>query len=300
MAALTLVLAAQSAPGVGTYVLYAVVVLGLIGAVFGLLLYMGSRVFAVEVDPRVDQIAEVLSGANCGACGYGGCRAYAEAIVLKGVPIGQCAPGGQDTCGKIGRIMGVEAESAEPRVAVVHCQGAPGVRAKSRGVYAGVRDCRGALVGGAGGGEKTCAFGCLGYGTCVATCPFGALVMGPDGLPLVIERACTGCGKCVEACPRGIIGLHPKGQHVFVLCRSKDKAKAVRDACDVGCIGCKRCEKACKYDAIKVTDNLAVIDDVKCTGCGECAKVCPRGIIWDVKEARATYTPTAVGASCPE
>jgi electron transport complex protein RnfB len=280
----------------------ATIILAAIGAFFGLLLYVGSRAFAVEVDPRVDLIEEALSGANCGACGSGGCRAYAESIVTKGAAITLCAPGGQDACGKIAKIMGVEAEAAEPRIAVVHCQGAP-ARAKSRGAYAGVRDCRAAVVGGAGGGNKTCSAGCLGYGTCVATCPFNAIVMGPDGLPLVIEQACTGCGRCAEACPRGIISLHAKSQSVFVLCRSHEKAKAVRESCDVGCIGCKRCEKACEHDAIKVTDWLAQIDDAKCTQCGACTKVCPRGIIWDLKDARQTYlkkSADAVASACAE
>jgi len=266
----------------------AVVVLVLIGIFFGVLLYVGSRVFAVDVDPRIDQIADALSGANCGACGYGGCRAYAEAVVLKGAATNLCAPGGDETCAAVAKIMGVEAEAAEPKVAVVHCKGTR-ERAASRGSYRGVADCRAAVVPGAGGGEKVCPHGCLGLGTCVAACPFGALVMGPDGLPMVIEQLCTGCGRCVEACPRGIISLHPKSQQTFVLCSSHLKGKAQKEACTIGCIGCRRCVKACPAEAITVTSFRASIDDEKCTNCGTCVEVCPQGIIWSFEKARASY-----------
>jgi len=266
-----------------------------LGVLFGVALYIGSRKFAVKVDPRVDEIVEALPNANCGGCGFGGCRAYAEAVVLKGVATNLCAPGGPAASAAVARIMGVADVGAEMRVAVVHCQGAP-ARSRSRGEYSGLRDCRAAVVPGAGGGAKSCAYGCLGYGTCVEACPFGAMVMGPDGLPQVIERLCTACGRCVEACPRSLISLHSKKQAVFVLCRSHNKAKVVREVCDVGCIACRRCEKACKHDAIHVKDNVAVIDDAKCTQCAECVKVCPRGVIWDLSAARAAYSGTRAPA----
>ncbi len=272
--------------GTGGTVVAAVVTLAVLGAVFGLALYMGSRVFAVETDPRIDEILDVLPGANCGACGLGGCRAYAEGVVMKGLATDLCAPGGAEACEGVSRIMGVEAAAADAKVAVVHCRG-DATRARERGRYAGIADCRAALVPGAGGGSTACSYGCLALGTCVAECPFDALVTGPDGFPQVIERLCTGCGKCVAACPRGIIKLHSKKQHVFVMCSSHEKAKGVRAACDVGCIGCKRCEKACeKFEGIKVVDNLAVIDGEKCKSCAKCVKVCPQGTIWNLRKAR--------------
>ncbi len=265
-----------------------VLVLAGLGALFGISLYVGSRVFHVDVDPRIERILDALPGANCGACGFGGCRAYADAVVTKGLGTDLCAPGGEEAVGLIAGIMGVDAGSAEPAVAVVHCDGAP-ARARERGEYAGLLDCRAALLPGAGGGATMCKFGCLGYGTCVEACPFDALVTGPDGLPQVIERLCTGCGLCVEACPRDIIELHSKKVHVFVLCRSHEKPKAVRLSCDIGCIGCKRCEKpdkSCKFDAIHVVEGLAIIDDEKCTNCGKCVRVCPRATIWNLRKAR--------------
>ena len=270
-----------------------------LGVLFGVGLYVGSRVFKVETDPRIDRILDELPGVNCGACGLGGCRAYAEAIVLKGLAANLCAPGGEEACAKISEIMGIEAAEADPKVAVIHCSGGK-ARAKSRGEYAGVADCRGALVPGAGGGATACAFGCLGLGTCVEACPFEAIVTGPDGLPQVIERLCTGCGNCVESCPRGLIKIHSRKIHVFVMCSSREKAKAVRQACEVGCTGCKRCEKECKkFEAIWVVDNLAVIDDSKCRNCGLCVKVCPQGTIWTLRKARKAVAAKETSRAMP-
>jgi electron transport complex protein RnfB len=271
--------------GTVAYYLTAVAVVAGLGAAFGLVLYVAGRVFAVESDPRVDQIEALLSGANCGGCGFAGCRAYAEAVVKGHAQPGQCAPSGAEASRKIAEVMGVAFSQETPKVAVVHCRGGRS-RAKSRGEYAGVRDCRAALVPGAGGGPTACAYGCLGMGTCVAACPFGAMAMGPDGLPQVVESLCTGCGKCVASCPRGLISLHGRDRHVLVMCRSHDRGKDTREVCEVGCIACRLCEKSCKFDAIHVVDNVAVIDDAKCKNCGACVKVCPRGTIWNLRKAR--------------
>jgi Na+-translocating ferredoxin:NAD+ oxidoreductase RNF subunit RnfB len=280
-------------------VVAAIVTLAFLGALFGLLLYLGSRVFAVEVDPRIELILEVLPNANCGACGFGGCRAYAEDVVLKGIGTGLCAPGGEEACHVISAVMGVEAAATEPKVAVVHCRG-DSTRARARGRYAGVADCRAALVPGAGGGAKLCPHGCLALGSCVGVCPFDALVMGADGLPQVIESLCNGCGTCVAACPRGIISLHSRKQHVFAMCSSHLRARQAKAACDVGCIACKRCEKACETNGgIKVVDNLPVIDDSKCSSCTKCVETCPTGTIWDLRKAREELAEQAKPAGEP-
>ena len=62
-------------------VLIAVGILGGLGLIFGLVLAAASKVFHVETDPRLDQLNQVLPGANCGGCGYAGCSGYAEAVL---------------------------------------------------------------------------------------------------------------------------------------------------------------------------------------------------------------------------
>ncbi|HDH96138.1 MAG TPA: 4Fe-4S dicluster domain-containing protein, partial [Proteobacteria bacterium] len=108
-----------------------------------------------------------------------------------------------------------------------------------------------------------------------------------DGISYVNRDMCTGCGKCVEVCPRDLIMLLPESQKVFILCSSHDKGAVVRKICQVGCIGCRRCLRACAYDAIEFEGNLARIIVDKCTNCGACAQVCPTGAIVDLAPRHA-------------
>ena len=64
-------------------VIWAVLILLGIGLIFGVILAIASKVLYVKEDERIDEVAKLLPGANCGACGYAGCRALAEAIVSK-------------------------------------------------------------------------------------------------------------------------------------------------------------------------------------------------------------------------
>jgi len=264
-------------------ILFSVGVLGALGVLFGLGLAGAAKTFAVEVDPRIEQVTELLPGVNCGACGRAGCSGTAEAMVK-----GECGPdacpiASPESIRQIADLLGMTVAEREPCIAVVRCQG--GTRAIRRHIYAGVHDCRAALL--VHGGDKACDYGCLGLGTCVEACPFDAIHMGPEGVPVVDPARCVGCGKCERACPKGIIAVLPKSKPVHVLCRSIDKGGAVRKYCEVGCIGCKRCEKVCEYDAIKVTDFLAEIDLDKCTACGACVEICPSGAIRDFRQAPA-------------
>ena len=78
---------------------------------------------------------------------------------------------------------------------------------------------------------------------------------------------------------RHLIELVPYDKQIRVACSSHAKGKAVTTACELGCIGCKKCEKNCPSEAITVTDFCAHIDYDKCTGCGKCKEVCPRHVI---------------------
>jgi electron transport complex protein RnfB len=192
--------------------------------------------------------------------------------------------------------MGVSFEQGDRRISVLACRGTREFAA-AKYDYVGVEDCRAAAL--LHDGPKACRFGCLGLGSCVRACPFGALVMGPDGLPHVIEELCTACGKCVTVCPRNLFALRGEKLTVAVACASHDPGKVVNKACKVGCIACRRCEKACKFEAIHVVDNLATIDYDKCRLCGACVKACPRGIIVNFRQARRARRERLEKAAVP-
>ena len=263
-------------------IVYAVLVLGVMGLLFGLILAFASKIFAVEVDARIPAVQECLPGANCGGCGYAGCNGLATAIVEGKAPVNGCPVGGAAAAEKIAAVLGVEVTESEKMIAHVHCSGTC-ENAKNRAQYEGIQDCLGAIR--VANGYKECAFACLGLGTCEKACPFGAIHV-VDGVAKVDASKCTACSKCIAACPKHIISLVPEKNAVRVDCSSKAKGKEVMDACSVGCIGCGLCEKTCKFDAIHMEGNLPVIDYDKCKGCQMCAKACPRHIIepWNTPE----------------
>ena len=256
-------------------VLFAVLVLGAIALVFGLILSFAAKIFEVEVDERLPQIQECLAGANCGGCGYPGCGGCAEAILAGKAPVNACAPAGPEAAAKIAAIMGQEAPSGEKMVAHVICNG--GEAAVKNFEYVGVKDCLAATK--VAGGTTACAFGCLGMGSCVAACQFDALHINAQGVAEVDKEKCTNCGACRAACPRKLIVEVPYKQKVLVNCANKNRGAAVTKVCANSCIACGMCEKTCKFDAIHVVNNVAVIDYDKCRNCTMCAKACPRNAI---------------------
>jgi RnfABCDGE-type electron transport complex B subunit len=256
-------------------ILIPVIILGSLGLLFGLGLALASKKLHVETDPRLDMIHGLLPGSNCGACGGAGCFGFAESVLSGKLPITACRVSSHEAHKKIAELLGQDVEKSVKKVAVVHCCG--GTKALDKYLYEGIKECVAAAALHAG--YKACRYGCLGFGTCVAVCPFGAITMGPDRLPVVDDGKCTGCSKCVLVCPKKIIALWPAAQRVYVACCSHDTAKDTRAACSAGCIACRMCEKACRFGAIRVVNNLAVIDETKCTQCGECVKVCPVKVI---------------------
>ena len=256
--------------------------MGILALFFAVFLFVAYTRLAVKDDPRVDAIADSLPGANCGGCGYPGCRQYAEAIVKKEgkVPVDLCAPGGQDSVERIASIMGVEAMAAVPKVAVVLCGGTPEL-AEDRATYIGAASCQEEHL--VTGGHKACTYGCLGLGDCVDACPFNAMFMAENGLPVVIEEKCTACGKCVDACPRGIMRLVPKTQRILVRCVNHDKGAVARKVCKVSCIACTKCVKAAPEGAIRMDNFLAVIDDPAAVDANAQALIdsCPTACIVD-------------------
>ena len=256
-------------------ILYAGILLGALGLIFGGVLTFASKKFHVDVDERVAQVRECLGGANCGACGYPGCDGFAAAVVAGTAPVNGCTAGGAKTANAIAEIMGVTAETSEPKVARLLCQGAHGVT-KERYHYDGYRSCQ--MASQMVGGPKMCSYSCVGLGDCMDVCKFDAIKI-ENGIAVFDENKCVACGMCEKTCPRHAIAVVPKDATVLVRCQNSDTGRVAVEACMKACIACKRCEKTCQYDAIHVANGFASIDTAKCTRCGECAKVCPRGCI---------------------
>lgn len=258
-------------------ILYAILVLGVMGAVFGLILAVASKIFEVKTDPRMERVVECLPGANCGGCGFAGCEAYAKAVCAGEAEPSLCAVGGADVAEKICGIMGLEESAGAVRtVAFVKCSGGcVGLKAD----YYGISDCS-AAIRAPGGGLTLCSSACLGFGNCVEACKFDAIRI-EGGAAKVDPEKCTGCGACIEACPRNIIVPRPYDKKYAVACGNRDKGAVARKICENGCIACKLCEKVCQNDAIHVEGNLAAVDFEACVNCGACAAKCPRKIITD-------------------
>lgn len=257
-------------------ILIPALVLGTLGAAFAILLSISYRFLAVKGDPKVDLVFSNLPGSNCGACGFAGCLGFAESLAKGDAEVTGCLAGGAAVAAKLAEALGVTLETQTELIAFVACQGGNSV-AKTKYTYVGVEDCQAANL--LFGGDKTCAYGCLGLGSCVRVCPFDAIHVNQDGVAVVDRGKCRSCQKCVKACPRNLISMAPKQQLVLVACKSLDKAKKAKEGCGLACIACRICEKNCPADAIHVVNNLAVIDYEKCTECGICVEKCPQKTI---------------------
>ena len=277
-------------------VILTVVILTVLGLLLALILFWVAKKFKVEEDPRIDEVEKVMPGANCGGCGFAGCRAFADAAVKAGNLDHQfCPVGGNETMKKVASILGIEVAEKAPQVAVVRCNGTCENRPRVN-VYDGVQSCK--VKSALYSGDTLCSFGCVGCGDCVAACAFGAISMNPlTGLPVVDETKCTACGACAKACPKGVIELRNMGttpknnRRVYVSCINKDKGGVARKACTAACIGCGKCAKVCKFDAITIENNLSYIDYTKCKACGQCDFECPTGAIHVVSVTRKKVEP---------
>lgn len=258
-----------------TEILISVGIFAALGILFGVLLAVASKIFAVKTDERVAKIVECLPGANCGGCGFSGCSGLAEAIVKGEAKPNQCRSCSAAGLATIGEIMGIETEAAAPVHAHVMCSGNCQT-AVYKYRYEGAEDCIAAEK--MGGGDKLCPNGCIGLGTCVSVCKYDAIRV-VDGLAVVDPAKCIGCGACSNICPKHLIKMIPVSSKYTVQCRSVETGAITRKQCAVGCISCRICEKNCPSGAITVTDFVASIDQNKCTGCGLCAEKCPRKII---------------------
>ncbi len=261
----------------------AFITLSAIGLVSAVVLYFVAQKFKVIEDPKIDIVNEILPQANCGGCGYAGCRAFAEAMVKAETMEGFfCPVGGNDMMKSIAPALGVEAVEKAPQIAVLRCNGSL-ANSVAKYTYDGPSNC--AFTHNLAAGEGGCKFGCLGGGDCVDACDFDAMYMDEvTGLPVVKDN-CIACGACVKACPRNILELRnrgPKDKRIFVSCMNEEKGGPAKKNCVVACIGCNACVKVCNFDAIKIDNFLAYIDFEKCTLCRKCVEVCPTEAIHEI------------------
>ena len=238
-------------------ILIATLVVGVVGLVLGLALVTASKKFYVETDERVTQVRECLRGANCGACGYAGCDAVAEAIVKGEARVDACPGNSTENIAKIAAILGKEAIDQDPQVAYVRCAGTCEAT-KAKANYVGLQDCRAAVLSG-GLGFMSCDYGCIGLGSCVKVCPEGGITI-ENGIAHINASKCIGCGMCAKTCPKHVIEMHDRVTKVAVSCSNHDRGPAVKKVCVAGCIGCGICVKQCDQGAVTQENNLATVD----------------------------------------
>ena len=259
-----------------------------LGIVFGIALGSAAEKFKVASNPVVDQVRDRLPSANCGACGYAGCTAYAEAVVERAdVPSNLCIPGGASVAAAVARLTGKDAGAVQDRLVVMSCHGTSAF-AREEAEYAGIPTCAAAAL--VFGGPRACKNGCLGLGDCVRACPFDALKIGAGGIAEVINEKCVGCGVCVAICPKDLFKLYPRSRRVELACKAVDKASIVRATCMVGCTTCRKCVSKCPAGAIEWDGRTILLDHEKCLAygpsCNEaCVDICPTYILHRVGQA---------------
>jgi len=103
--------------------LFPIICVGGLALVFGIILGLSAKKFAVESDPKVDRIISVLPGANCGGCGYPGCAVFAERVVTGEANYRGCPPGGSSAANEIAKQIGIDAAPVNRKVAFIKCNG---------------------------------------------------------------------------------------------------------------------------------------------------------------------------------
>jgi electron transport complex protein RnfB len=259
-------------------VLTAVVAMGGLTFLLASMLILANRKLYVEEDLRIDVVEEMLPHANCGACGYPGCRPFAEALVSASVAPGKCSVSNTQGREAIAEYLGIAVGEETRIVARLACAGGSNV-ARNRAHYEGVRSCLAAAQ--VAGGGKGCAWGCLGYGDCERVCDFDAIHMNNHGLPVVDSATCTGCGDCVDICPKDLFSLHPEDHRLWVACKNLEQGDDILASCEVACTGCERCAQDAPAGLISMQDNLPLIDYSRPHASRVPIERCPTGaIVW--------------------
>lgn len=259
-----------------------------VGVGFGVALGIAAERFKVPSNPLVEQVRHKLPSANCGACGYAGCQAYAEAVVEDpAVPPSLCIPGRAPVASALAMLTGKAAGEMEDRIVTMACHGTSAY-ARDDAQYAGIDTCAAAAL--VFGGPKACKNGCLGLADCVRACPFGALKIGEGGIAQVDSPICTGCGICVPVCPKSLFTFVPRNRRIELSCKAVDKQAVVRSTCMVGCTQCRKCVAKCPAGAITWDGRTILIDHEKCIAYGPscqeaCTDICPSVILHRIGSA---------------
>ncbi|MHC5012228.1 MAG: RnfABCDGE type electron transport complex subunit B [Planctomycetota bacterium] len=269
-------------------ILVSVITLGGICLAFGTLIAFANRKLKVWEDPRIEEVTERLPGSNCGACGFAGCRSFAEGLVEgKSQPAG-CTQLGADAIENLAGYLGVDAGEAVKRVARLLCAGGADV-ALQQAEYRGLATCSAAAA--VAGGGKGCAWGCIGLGDCDVVCDYDAIHMNANGIPVVEPEKCTACGDCVEACPKDLFVLMPMDQRLIVQCKNALEGDGAEALCRVACTACGRCALDAAPGVVEMKDGLAVVDYSKNELTGpEAIARCPTGAIVWVEGAQFSST----------
>ncbi|MBQ8426716.1 MAG: RnfABCDGE type electron transport complex subunit B [Clostridia bacterium] len=260
---------------INTATLFTVIgIVAVIAVIFAVLIVLVSKLCFVQEDEKATAVSEHLAGANCGGCGFAGCSDFAKALAEGKANINDCGATSSESKEEIAKILGVPYSATAKTFAVVKCAG--GKNSVNKFEYVGNYGCTNEIS--FVGGSKLCSEGCLGGGTCVASCTEGGIKIA-DGVAIIDKALCKSCGACVVKCPKNIIELIPAKSRVYVACSTSCRGKDVMNACKVGCIGCGLCAKNCTQGAITMVNNLPVIDYDKCSGCKVCVSKCPRKCI---------------------
>ena len=259
-------------------ILVAIAALGGLTLLLAVLLIIANRKLYVYEDPRIDTVEDMLPHANCGACGYPGCRPFAEALVQQKALPGKCTVSSDEGRQSIAEFLGVDLGAEEKKVARLACAGGTNV-AINRAQYVGIQSCQAAAL--ISGGGKGCFWGCLGHGDCEVVCDFDAITMNKHGLPVVDVEKCTACGDCVEACPKDLFSLQPISHRLWVACKNLEHGDAILEDCQVACTACGRCAMDAPAELIAMKNNLPVINYAENHNTQVPIQRCPTGaIVW--------------------
>lgn len=261
----------------------AVIVMVALGGVLSAILAIANKKLYVYEDPRINKVEDLLPSANCGACGFPGCRVFAEKVVEGESTPGKCTVSSPEEREVIADLLGIDVGAEEKKVARLACAGGSHV-ARQRVQYMGLQTCQAASL--VAGGGKGCAWGCLGLADCEVVCDFDAITMDEFGLPVVDEDLCTACGDCVDICPKDLFSIQPVSNRLWVACKNEAFGDDAEDECEVACTACGKCVQDAPEGLIKIEKNLAVVDYSKSELANEqCMQRCPTGaIVWLVKD----------------